>query len=272
MTEARKTPALEVLDATLGPKGEVGRRLLDGARLVAESGRVVGLIGPNGAGKTTLLRAALRLQPLDRGRVRLAGRDITSEGPHRHARDIAYLPQGQVVHWPLDVARLVALGRVPHASPWGRSGARDRELVAAALQATDVFHLRDRPVLSLSGGERARVLLARALATDAPVLLADEPVAALDPYHELAVMDLFRAAAADGKAVVVVMHDLALAARYCDRLVLMHDGRTVAEGASDDVLSDDNLARVYRVRGGRHGGHLHIASRIDDGPGTGAAR
>lgn len=244
----------ETITATAG-----NRAVVHGVDVSLNAGEVLGLIGANGAGKTTLLRALLRLAPVTGGRIRLDGRDITRQPPHRVARDIAYLPQDRAVFWPLRVDRLVALGRMPHRPAGfgtglgaglfgGAAPDPEAEAVREALHRADVWHLRHRPADALSGGERARVLLARALAARAPVLLADEPVAGLDPYHQLAVMELFRDAAAEGTAVALVGHDLSLAARFCDRLVLMHEGRIAAVGPPDTVLSDANLARVYGVR------------------------
>jgi iron complex transport system ATP-binding protein len=247
-----------------------GRHVLDGVDVRLHAGEVLGLIGANGAGKTTLLRALLRLSPLSAGRVTLDGRDITGAAPHRVAREVAYLPQDRSVFWPLPVARLVALGRMPHAAPrlFGRDPAdTGHPAVERAMRRTDVLHLRDRAADALSGGERARVLLARALAVEAPVLLADEPVAGLDPYHQLAVMEVFRDAAAEGTAVALVVHDLSLAARFCDRLVLMREGTVLGDGTPHAVLDDANLARVYGVRVSRGpDGTLTPVARVGEAP------
>lgn len=246
------SPAAPARIAVEGLTALAGRHpAVRGVDLVVRAGEVLGLIGANGAGKTTLLRALLRLAPVTAGRIRLDGRDITRAPPHQVAREIAYLPQERAVHWPLRVDRLVALGRMPYARPGlmaGGESPEDRAAVESALHGTDTWHLRHRPADTLSGGERARVLLARALAVEAPVLLADEPVAGLDPYHQLAVMELLRAAAAKGTAVALVGHDLSLAARFCDRLVLLHNGAVAATGQPARVLSDANLARVYGVQ------------------------
>jgi len=211
------------------------------------AGDLVGFVGPNGAGKTSLLRALLRLVPVDEGSIFLDGSDITGDQPHKHARDIAYLPQGQSVAWPLTARRLVALGRVPHRSTWENLSAADKAIIDKALEVTDTTQFADRPVTELSGGEKSRVLLARALAVDAGVLLVDEPTASLDPYHQLTTMEALKSAAGAGSAVGVVLHDLNLAGRYCNRLCLMHEGKVVADGVPRDVLSDENLARVYRI-------------------------
>ncbi|MDX9861338.1 MAG: ABC transporter ATP-binding protein [Rhodospirillales bacterium] len=253
MIEAR------ALSVTIG-----GREVVAQASIAAGPGDIVGLIGPNGAGKTSLLRALLRLVAPTAGEVRLNGIDITPDPPHRHARDIAYLPQGQTVAWPLTVRRLVALGRAPHRTAWSGLTPADEAAVARALAAADAAAFADRPVTELSGGERARVLLARALAVEAPVLLADEPMASLDPYHQLATVDALRKVAADGAAVIVVLHDLALAARSCTRLCLMDRGRVIAEGAPEAVLTDPNLATVYRVAVQRgDGGGITVVRRLD---------
>jgi len=241
-----------------------GRDVVSQASITARPGEIVGLIGPNGAGKTSLLRALLRLVVPTAGQVLLDGVDITADPPHRHARRIAYLPQGQTVAWPLTVRRLVALGRAPHRAAWNGLAAADEAAIERALATTDAAGFAERPVTRLSGGERARVLLARALAVEAPVLLADEPMASLDPYHQLATVDALGKVAADGAAVIVVLHDLGLAARTCTRLCLMDKGRVVADGAPGSVLSDANLAAVYRVSARRHAdGAFTIDGRLD---------
>ena len=211
-------------------------------------GEVVGLIGPNGAGKTTLLRAMVGSLPLDAGEIRLAGRAVQQVDRRELARSIAYLPQGGDSHWAVNVETLVMLGRLPHLGAWRGPTDVDRAAVARALDACDVARFKHRPMTHLSGGERARVLLARALAVEPKVLLADEPVAGLDPAHQLDVMERLRDLAAAGGAVVIVMHDLTLAARYCERLALLYDKRVFAAGRADLVLSPDNLAHCYGIR------------------------
>lgn len=225
-----------------------GRKVLDSVSFRAPAATVTGLIGPNGAGKTTVLRALLGLIPARSGRVALDGVPLHSLDPCARARALSYLPQGSPVHWPLTVERLVALGRLPHQEPWARPDPRDRAAIDGALAATDMLHLKDRPVTALSGGERMRALLARALAGEAPAMLADEPVAALDPRHALAVMQLFAGLAEQGRTILLVLHDLGLAARFCGRLVLMDRGRVVASGPPEEVLAPELLASVYGVR------------------------
>jgi iron complex transport system ATP-binding protein len=224
-----------------------GAHILEAASLDVKAGEVVGLIGPNGAGKSTLLRALLGLVPLVAGQITLEGESLGDRTPRERARLLAYAPQGAPVHWPLTVQRLVELGRMPHLGPWQSLGARDEARVAAALEATETAHLKDRIVTSLSGGERAGVMLARAIAVDAPWLLADEPVASLDPYHQIEVMEILQGLARAGAGVIVVLHDLALAMRFCHRVFLLDHGKVVASGPPRDVLGPENLEKVYRV-------------------------
>ena len=229
-----------------------GRPVLSGASLRAESGTLVGLIGPNGAGKTTLLRAIAGLEATIGGRVDLGDRPMDSLDRAARARSIAYLPQGATVHWPLTVERVVALGRLPHLHAWGSYGPADRAVVQRALEAADAAAFADRPVTALSTGERARVLLARALASEPAVLLADEPVAALDPSHQLDVLELLRRRCAEGLTAVVVLHDLSLAARYCDALTLLVDGSVRQHGSPVEVLAPETLRTAYGIDGAVH--------------------
>lgn len=237
-----------------------GRSILSGVDFSVAPGEVVGLIGPNGAGKSTLLRAILGLVPLRAGEVTLEGATLTSLLPKDRARRIAYAPQGAPVHWPLTAERLVALGRVPHLTPYQSLTGADEEAVNRAFAMTETAHLRHRIVTSLSGGERAGVLLARAIAVDAPYFFADEPVAALDPYHQIEVMEILKGLAGKGRGVVVVLHDLALAMRSCTRLYLLNDGAVAAEGPPGDVLTAERLEQVYRIRAafGDHNGEPYL--------------
>ena len=211
--------------------------VVESVSLTVGPGEFIGLIGPNGAGKTSLLRAALGILPHE-GRSSLA-----VMATRLRARAAAFLPQGREIAWPVSVADLVALGRGPHQAADG-GVAVDRALRRMGLEG-----YRNRRATELSGGEQARVLIARALAQDTPLLLADEPVAGLDPEAQLKTMEVFRDLATEGRAVVASIHDLGLAARSCNRLILLSQGRMVADGAPRDVLSDDNLAQVFGVRG-----------------------
>ncbi|MBK1629593.1 ABC transporter [Thiohalocapsa halophila] len=237
-----------------------GRALVQEVDLRVEHGEILGLIGPNGAGKSTVVKAVAQVLP-HQGEIRLDGQRIARLGARARARRLAYLSQDDQVQWPITVAELVALGRYPHRSGWGGApGAGDLAAVDAAMQAADVWSLRRRRADQLSGGERARARLARVLAVQAPLVLADEPVAALDPRHQLEVMALLRGHCADGGGAIVVLHDLTLASRFCDRLLLLDRGEPVATGAVDAVLAPANLRAVYGIDAvtGVHAGQSYI--------------
>ena len=237
-------PTLSIRDVTVS----LGQRpVLRDAAIELAGGGLIGLIGPNGAGKSTLLRAIARLIEPDAGTIALDGTDIATMARSDLARRVAYLPQGHTLHWPLRADHVVALGRLAHRAR--KSGDADRAAVARAMARADVGAFAERIVTTLSGGERARIMLARALAVEAPVLLVDEPVASLDPYHQLQVMELLRELAREGRLVVAVLHDLPLAARFCETLAMLHEGRIVASGAAAQVLSRANLERTFNVEG-----------------------
>lgn len=216
--------------------------VVDDVSLDLAPGECVGLIGPNGAGKTTMMRAAL-------GLIRHSGTSSLARlNAAERARTAAWLPQMREIAWPLSVEALVGLGRTPHLGPGQRMGAADRAAIAHALARMDLTGYEARRATELSGGEQARVLIARAVAQEAPVLIADEPVAGLDPAHQITTMRLFAGLAAEGRLVLAALHDLGLAARFCTRLLLMHQGRLVADGNPREVLSQANLARVFGLR------------------------
>ena len=219
-----------------------GRCLVAQASLAVEAGEFLAVVGPNGAGKSTLLALlAGDLRP-SAGRVLLRGRDLATYRPPELARQRAVLPQASIMQFAFTARQVVELGR----APWARHPASDDEAaVDAALAATGVGHLADRSYLSLSGGEAARVSLARVLAQDTPVVLLDEPTASLDLRHQELAMGVARRLAADGRAVVAVLHDLNLAAAHAHRLAVMHDGVVTAAGPPATVLTEELLSRVY---------------------------
>jgi iron complex transport system ATP-binding protein len=233
--------------------------ILNSVGLLLNAGEMVGLIGPNGAGKTTLLRVLADLLPASNGEVRYDGKSRREIGRLMLARWLSFLAQGGDAYWPLRVDHIVALGRLPHRLPFAGMSAEDYGAVERAIAAADIAHLRLRTAGTLSGGELMRVLLARALAVEAEMLLADEPVAALDPLHQLRIMQLLRATAQKGAGVVVVLHDLTLASRFCDRIVLLAGGRILLDGAPAE-RSDDLIAEAYRVAAfrGDYGGQPFV--------------
>jgi iron complex transport system ATP-binding protein len=214
-----------------------GRSVLHDVSLSLASRQLVALVGPNGAGKTTLLRALAGLAP-STGTIEVGGGPLSSLSLRERAKRFGYLPQGHLVHWPLPARDVVALGRYPHgAADPARLSPRDEQAVLRAMQATNVVEFAERPVTELSGGERSRVALARVLAVEAPVLLADEPTASLDPRYQIDVIAL----------VVVVTHDLGLAARFADTVLVLSNGRLVAQGKPAQALSEQIMADVFRI-------------------------
>ncbi len=233
--------AAESVDIRLG-----GRAVLTDVTLALEPGRFVGLVGPNGAGKTTLLRTLAGLVPPRRGRVILDGTPLLDLSRDARAKRIAVLFQGAGAGWPMRVRDLVALGRLPHRRAFGGLDASDHAAIARAMARTDTAHFAERLEPTLSSGERMRVLLARALAVEAAWLLADGPITALDPAHQLDAMTLLRRVALAGTGVVAILHDLALAARFCDRIVVLGAGRLVDDG-DPDILTDRRLAETFGI-------------------------
>lgn len=223
-------------------------QVLDDILLTLAPGEVLGLVGPNGAGKSAALRCAAGLERPSAGRVTLGGTPLDRLDAQARARRIAFLPQQAEAAWPIPVEQAVALGRLPHG---GRATGRDRAAIDAALAAVGIDHLRHRPITALSGGERALALLARTLAVESELLLLDEPCAALDPSHRLAVMGLLGRLAAEGRGLAVVLHDLTLAARFCHRVAVLAEGRLLATGTTGATLSDPLLARAFGVRAHR---------------------
>lgn len=222
------------------------RDVLDGVSLALQAGQVTVILGPNGAGKSTLIGALAGLVPPRAGTVWLGSERLETLDRRLRARRIALLPQHTDIAWPISVRSLAELGRIPHQGAFGLGGA-DRQAVDRALVRAGVDAFADRPVAELSGGERARVLIARGLAGEADWLLADEPLTGLDPGHALDALALFRGEAARGAGVMLSLHDLDLAARIADRVIVLAEGRVQADGAPADALTSALLQRVYGV-------------------------
>ena len=229
-----------------------GRPVLRAVTGALEAGRVTVILGANGAGKSTLLSCLAGLRPPDAGLVLLDGQPLGVFSPQHRARLIGLLPQQADIYWNVNVRTLVALGRLPHRGRWGL-GAEDERAIDAALAAADCAHLGARKAQRRSGGEQARVLLARVLAGEPRWILVDEPFASLDPAHQLDAASCLRAAAAQGAGVAVVLHDLTQAARLADRVIVMKAGEVLAAGPVAEVMTAPVLEAAYGVR--VHAGH-----------------
>ncbi len=221
--------------------------LVSDASFKLAPGELVILLGPNGAGKTSLIRGALGFQALVSGSASLGGQNTSKLSPIERARQIAYLPQIRPLAWPNQVHDVVSLGRFSHGATLGKLTGSDAAAVDRAIVACDLTHLARRTTDSLSGGELARVHCARAFATEAPLLIADEPTAALDPRHQFRILDLIKSYVSDGGGALLVLHDIELAARYATRLIWMKDGQIIADGPPAETLTPERLSDVYRV-------------------------
>ncbi len=268
-----------------------GVRVLDDVSATVESGSLVGLVGPNGAGKTTLLRTANATLAPDAGTVTVGDEDVHDLSSKAVSRRVATVPQDAAMSFEFSVREIVEMGRYPHRSRFGRPD--DEHVVEAALERAQVADLADRSITEVSGGERQRVLLARALAQDAPVLLLDEPTASLDVHHQVRTLELVRDLVDDGRTAVAAIHDLTLAGRYCDDLVVLDGGRVLDAGPPADVLTGPALQAAFgegavaarhpvtgtplvtaRSRRGDRDAHVHVVggggaaapllSRLDD--------
>ncbi len=221
------------------------RVVLDDIDLHLESGKVTAVLGPNGAGKSTLLSCIAGLLRPEQGSVELDGTSLLSMPAMQRARRIAFLPQTPEIAWAVDVQTLVGLGRIPYHG--SSSDEEDRAAVTRAMAKTEIAQWADRAVTTLSGGERARVLLARVLAGESDWILADEPFTGLDPSHQFEAADLLRSIADHGGGVILTIHDLTLAARIADRVVILDGGRIIADGPPQAALTPQILRDVYNI-------------------------
>lgn len=225
-----------------------GVSVLEGISLDIPDGQFLALVGPNGAGKTTLLRTCNGLISPTSGTVRIEGYDVAEQSARTVARLAATVPQETTLAFEFDVESVVEMGRTPHRSRFKTASESDRSAVEAALERTDTARFSDRSVGGLSGGERQRVVFARALAQQTPILLLDEPTASLDINHQIRTLRLARELAGDGKTVVAAIHDLDLAARFCDRMALLAGGDLIAEGPPESVLTSERLETAFEIR------------------------
>lgn len=221
--------------------------LVEGASMNLKPGELVVMLGPNGAGKTTLLRASLGLTKMTAGRATLGGTEIGSLSAMQRAKLVSYLPQRRPLAWPNTVRDVVSLGRFSHGVALGKLGRADALAVNQAIESCDLDHLAHRETDTLSGGELARVHVARAFAAQAPLLIADEPIAALDPRHQLSILELIRKYVDNGGGALLVLHEIDLAVRFADRLVWMNGGRIVANGSPAETCTEQQLRDVYGV-------------------------
>lgn len=228
-----------------------GRTIIEGLDLNLEAGHIHGLIGPNGSGKSTLVKMLARQETPDRGSIHFRGEEIRHQGERAFARKLAYLPQFMPATDGMNVEEFVALGRFPWHGTFGRFTTEDQAKVEEAMKQTGVVPFRHRLVDTLSGGERQRVWLALLLAQHAECLVLDEPTSALDISHQTEMLDLVRMLAKKrGLSVVIVLHDINMAARICDRLVALGSGRVVADGTPADIMRPDVLQQIYGIKMG----------------------
>lgn len=236
--------------------------LVNAANFSLRSGELVCLLGPNGAGKTSLLRTVLGLESATAGAASVDGVNCANLSAMARARLIAYLPQQRPLAWPNAVRDVIALGRFAYGAAPGRLQRADADAVSRAMELCDLSDLAHRSTDTLSGGELARVHCARAFAAEAPLLIADEPVAALDPRHQFRIMDIIQSYVARGGGALVVLHDVSLAARYASRIIWMKDAKIVADGSPADTLTTERLADIYGVKARINGVNIEIQGAL----------
>jgi iron complex transport system ATP-binding protein len=223
------------------------QRILEDVSLELMPGRILALTGPNGSGKSTLLRCMAGLLKPSAGTVTCFGCELHEMSRSRIARHVTYVPQETSFSFPFPVREIVMMGRYAHRGRFDRPNKEDRDAMHDAICRTDVLHLADRPVTALSGGEKQRVLIARGLAANAPILLLDEPAANLDVRHALDILGLCRSLAREGRSIAIATHDLNSVFRFADQVALLESGRVVASGMPHSVMTSENLARVFNV-------------------------
>mgnify|MGYP005845384123 CR=1 FL=1 len=262
-----RAPCLRVTDLSLGYRQ---RPVLRGISFAVGVGELLGVIGPNGSGKSTLLRGIAGTLRPTAGRIRVAGSDVSRLTRGELARRLAVVPQNPNLPEAFSAFEIVLMGRTPHLGLLQPEGVHDLAIVRQAMHRTGVWDLADRPVGLLSGGERQRVVIARALAQEPALLLLDEPTSHLDVHHQMQIMEIVRELCRGGLAALAVFHDLNLAAQYCDRLLLLNEGRLQAEGTPGQVITTENIYRVYgaRVRVCQHPANGRPAILLSPSDGT----
>lgn len=232
---------------SLSVSADSGKCILRGVSLELHAGEIIGLVGGNGAGKSTLLRALCGVTSVEGGQVMLNGKALAAY-PHRErGKHVAFIAQATPVAWPLRVFDAVALGRLPHGIAAYSLPMRDGAIVEEAMRQCHIAYLRDRSINTLSGGEQARVWMARALATETGILLADEPTAGLDMHYQLLFMELLQYWRTEGRSAIVAIHDLSLAMRFCDRLIVLSHGQCVGSGNPAELMNSGVLSRAFGV-------------------------
>lgn len=227
---------------------QLGKKtILNDINLSIAKGEMIGLIGPNGAGKTSLLKVLAHLHQSFSGEYLLHNKPINTYSLKALSHNIGYLAQDAQAHWPLKVKTLIELGRLPYQGFFNQLSAIDQQAITHATEQTEVSHLLERVITELSGGEKARVFLARLLAANPSVIFLDEPIAALDPYHQLHIMEILKNHTTNGGTIVVILHDLNLATRFCDKLVLMDKGSIIKEGSINQLLENQLLEETYGI-------------------------
>lgn len=223
------------------------KAVIDDVSLEFKTGEFVGLIGPNGAGKSTLLQLILALHKPDQGKLMLGDVALSQLSRNEIAKKISFVPQDCSIGYSFTVAEIVAMGRTPYLGSYQTETEQDLEIIATALQRTGLTKLKNRYADELSGGERQRVFIARALAQQSDILLLDEPTASLDLCHQLEIMNLISSLTADNHLAIAAIHDLELASRYCNRLIMLSEGRVVADGTASEVITPDNLRHYFSI-------------------------
>lgn len=223
------------------------KTVIEAVSLEFKAGEFVGLIGPNGAGKSTLLKLLLGLNKPNMGDIYLGNNNLSHLSRNKIAKRVSFVPQDHSIDYAFNVTEMVAMGRTPYLGNYQTESKQDLEIIEKALQRTDLSDLRERPADQLSGGERQRVFIARALAQQTEALLLDEPTASLDLCHQLELMDLLGSLTSEGHLAIAAIHDLQLASRFCNRLIMLSEGKVVADGLPNEVITSDNLRRYFSI-------------------------